>query len=79
MDGGGRSFCPVHLFSDSTVVVADEVFVEEFGVDAGSEDVRAVDMVVQVADKVLSGLPEDVGDVLPMAASTENNDSVHNW
>ena len=77
---GARCFrWDVHLFSDSTVVVADEVFVEEFGVDAGSEDVRPVDMVVQVADKVLSGLSENVGDVLPMAASTENNDSVHNW
>lgn len=77
---GARCFgWDVHLFSDSAVIVADEVFVEEFGVDAGSEDVGAVDIVVQVADKVLSGLSEDVGDVLPMAASAENNDSGHNW
>jgi hypothetical protein len=78
VDGCGGFGWDVHLFSDSAVIVADEVFVEEFGVDAGSEDVRAVDIVIQVADKVLSGLSENVGDVLPMAASTKNNHSSHN-
>jgi hypothetical protein len=63
------------LLSDSAVVVADEVSVEEFGVDAGAEDKRSVDMVVQVADKVLAGRFEDGGDVLPMSASTEDNHS----
>jgi hypothetical protein len=68
---GARCFgWDVHLFSDSAVVVADEVFVEELGVDTGSEDVGAVDMVVQIADKVLAGRSEDVGDVLPMTPST---------
>jgi hypothetical protein len=43
------------LFSDSAVVVTDEVSVEEFGVNARSKDFGAVDMVIQVADKVLAG------------------------
>ena len=77
MDGDGGFGWDVHLFSDSAVVVADQIFVEEFGVDARSEDVGAVDMVVQIADKVLAGRFEDVGDVLPMTPRTEDNHSVH--
>ncbi len=77
VDGYGGFGWNVHLFSDSAVVVADQIFVEEFGVDTGSEDVGAVDMVVQVADKVLAGRSDDGGDVLPMTASTEDHDFVH--
>jgi hypothetical protein len=67
----------VHLFSDSAVVVADEVFVEEFGVDTRSENVGAVDMIVQIADKVLAGRFEDGGDVLPMTTGTKDDHFFH--
>ncbi len=77
VDGYGGFGWNVHLFSDAAVVVADQIFVEEFGVDTGSEDVGAVDMVVQIADKVLAGRSDDGGDVLPMTTSTEDHDFVH--
>jgi hypothetical protein len=77
MDGDGGFGWDVHLFSDSAVVVADQIFVEELGVDTRSENVGAIDMVVQIADEVLAGRFEDGGDVLPMTPSTKDNHSVH--
>ena len=77
MDGDGGFGWDVHLFSDSAVVVADQIFVEEFGVDTRSENVGAVDMVVQIPDEVLAGRFEDGGDVLPMSTGTEDGHSVH--
>jgi hypothetical protein len=41
------------LFSDSAVVVADEVVVIELEVEAGAEDVGAVDVVVEVTGERL--------------------------
>ena len=57
--------------------MSDEVFIEEFDVGAGSENVGAIDMVVEVANEVLSGFSKDVGDVLSVSAGTKDNDSFH--
>jgi len=63
----------VHLFSDAAVVVSDEVAVKLFNVDAGAENARAVDVIVEEPNEVLAGCGNDGSDVLPMTPSTQHN------
>ena len=57
--------------------MADEVAVVQLEVDAGAEDVGAVDMVVQISGEWLPGVFEDGDDVLAVAAGTEDNHWTH--
>jgi hypothetical protein len=57
--------------------VTDQIAVVQLEVNAGAENVGAVDMVVQVSGEWLAGIFEDGGDVFAMPTSTEDNHWTH--